>query len=216
MNNTLLNIPNIEELKAFVKESSPLKGVSLSAHYDKFIVHKIAKMLPTGSVAVEIGTYLGGSAALMAHANPQLEVHSYDLFDDHKYDPDHDNLVATALGPNASRSLENVAKFLSQYTNIHLHKVNPLEQISFEKKIDMFIEDASHRNPQLHDSLSYWLPKINVNGFALLHDYRPWLPMDDRDRFIDVENHVENLSKNSNWNYLGNFSCFAIFQRIKE
>ena len=216
MNNVLLNIPNAEDLETFVKESSPLRVVGLSTTYDKFIVHKIAKSLPPGSVAVEIGTYLGALTALMAHANPELEVHSYDLFDNHKYAPNQDSLIATALGINSSRSLENVAKFLSRYTNIQLHKVNLLKKISFEKKVDMFIEDAVHRNPYLHNSLSYWLPKVNVNGFVLLHDYRPWLPIDDRNRFIDVENHVENLSKNSNWNYLGNFSCFAIFQRIKE
>ena len=215
MNNTLLKLPSIEELMAFAKESSPLKGVGLSTLYDRFIVHKIAKMLPSGSVAVEIGTYLGASAALMAHANSQLEVHSCDLFDDHKYASNHDSLIVTALGINSSRSLENVAKFLSRYDNIHLHKVSPLERIPFEKKVDMFIEDASHRDPQLHVSLSYWLPKVNVNGFVLLHDYRPWLPINDRRRFIDVENHVDNLSKNSDWDYLGSFSCFAIFQRIK-
>jgi hypothetical protein len=215
MDNNLLKKPSEEEILAFVKESSPLKETSLTMFGDRFIIHKIAKMLGPGSVAVEIGTYLGSSAALMAHANKQLEVHSYDLFNDIKYDPTHDSLVAMALGEGSSRSLENVQKYVSQYTNIFLHKVDVGEKIFFDRKIDLFIEDACHRDPQLSNSLAYWLPKVNINGFVLLHDYRPWLHEKDSARFLDVEKHVDMLSTHEDWYHLGNFSCFAIFQRIQ-
>jgi hypothetical protein len=214
MDNILLKKPNMEEIITFVKESSPLKKTSLTTFHDKFIIHKIAQMLSPGSIAVEVGTYLGSSAALMAHANKQLEVHSYDLFNDIKYDPKHDALVAMALGEGSARSLENVEKYLSQYTNIFLHKVDVGEEISFDRKIDMFIEDSSHKDPQLSNSLAYWLPKVNVNGFVLLHDYRPWLPANNPSRFLDVEKQVDILSTHNDWYHVGNFSCFAIFQRL--
>ncbi len=81
--------------------------------------------------------------------------------------------------------MENVRKYLSQYTNIFLHKVNIGEEILFDRKIDMFIEDSSHKDPQLSNSLAYWLPKINVNGFVLMHDYRPWLPKNNPRRFLE-------------------------------
>jgi hypothetical protein len=215
MSNVLLAHPNVNEIILFLKESSPLKESGLMTLKDKFILHKIAKSLPSGSIVVEIGTFLGASASLMAHSNPLLEVHTYDLFNDHIHDVSHGELIAKILGTDKSRSLENVSNYLSRYPNIHLHKVNPFEEIIFDKHVDMFIEDSSHKDPQLTNSINYWLPKIKVNGFMLLHDYRPWLPMDHRFRFIDVDNQVEKLSKSDDWHYLGNFSCFAIFQRIK-
>ena len=224
MDNTLLEIPSGDELLVFEKESSPLKKVSLLTQLDQFIIHKIAKMLNPGSLAVEVGTYLGGSASLMAHANKHLEIHCYDLFDSSSYDPRHHDLMAMSLGKGSERSLENVKKYLSPYTNIFLHKVykgDPAKYpISFfghidDRKIDMFIEDASHKEPQLTNSLAYWLPKVNINGFVLLHDYRPWLFKNHRLRHVDVEKQVENLSNNNDWSHIGNFSCFAIFQRVR-
>lgn len=219
----LLKKPNSDEIARFVEESSPLKSSGLSTLHDKYIVHKIAQIQPAGSIAVEVGTYLGALAALMAHANSNLTVHSYDLFDDVKYDPRHDQLVAGALGAHPSRpwagksrTLENVKEYLSRYSNIHLHKVNPLKQIVFDDKINLFIEDSSHRDPQLAESLNFWLPKVNVNGYVLLHDHRPWLPLDNWLRFVDVEKHVNILANNTSWNYLGNFDCFAIFQRVSD
>ena len=208
------------------KELSPLKDFALSSKLDKITLHMIAKSLQNYPIVVEIGTYLGASAAIMSHANPQLEIHSYDLFDDLPYDINHEQLLAQALGSGQLRTLENVGKFLERYPNIYLHKINLEDKINFDKEIDLFIEDSSHRNPQLSESLNTWLPKVKINGFALLHDCRPWKESDDPDRFHDIETQVTLLSKDKHWKFLGQvtnlenkdtpYSSYAVFKRISK
>jgi hypothetical protein len=215
---------NTNNILVYEKELSPLKDFALSSMLDKITLHMIAKLLPAHSVVVEMGTYLGASVAIMAHANPQLEIHAYDLFDNQSYDKKQKQLLTQALGAEQLRTLENVGKFLEQYPNIHLHKVNIEDLIDFDKEIDLFIEDSSHRNPQLANSLNNWLPKVKINGLALLHDYRPWLELDHQGRYYDVETQVTLLSKDTHWKFLGQvtnlenkdnpYSSYAIFKKI--
>lgn len=194
---------NTDNMLVYEKELSPLKDFALSSVLDKITLHMIAKLLPAHSIVVEVGTYLGASAAIMAHANPQLEIHAYDLFDNKSYDNNQEQLMTRALGFERLRTLENVGRFLERYSNIHLHKVNPEDLIDFDKEIDLFIEDSSHKNPQLANSLNNWLPKVKINGLALLHDFRPWLHQQHPKRFHDVETQVTLLSKDTHWKFLG-------------
>ena len=222
---------NTNNILVYEKELSPLKDFALSSMLDKITLHMIAKLLPAHSIVVEMGTYLGASAAIMAHANPQLEIHAYDLFDDKSYDTNQEQLLTRALGPGQSRTLENVGKFLERYSNIHLHKVNIEDLTDFDKEIDLFIEDSSHRNPQLANSLNNWLPKVKINGLALLHDYRPWMKSNDPKRYHDVETEVTLLKtqvmlpcKDKHWKFLGQvtnlenkndpYSSYAILKKL--
>ncbi len=191
-----------DDLEIFDRESSPLKNFALSDKSDKFILHRLATLLPPGAIVVEIGTYLGASMAIMSHANDTLEIHAYDLFDQGNYSPNQSVLYEKALGKGKLRTLENVKNFLKFYPKIQLHKVNN-EPIEFDKPIDLFIEDASHCDPQLRLSLDFWLPKVKMNGFVLLHDYRPWKEIGAKGRFPDVEKHVDILRNNKNWNFIG-------------
>jgi len=209
----LLNQPSAEDLTLLLTELSPLQYASLNCKLDKFVVHKIAKIMPVGAIAVEVGTYLGATASIMAHANENLEIHAFDLFDDGIYAKNQDTLIEQSLGKGQPRSLENVSKFVSKYKNIHLHKVVKNETVVFKQEIDFLIEDSSHRYPQLSDSMNNWLPKIKINGIVMLHDYRPYLPIDSPQRFLDVENYVDFLSNHTDWKFLGGFGDFAIFQR---
>jgi hypothetical protein len=212
----------VEDFYVYKTELSPYKSFGLSSNADKFILHKIAKLLPANALVVEIGTYLGASMAIMAHANNELEIHAYDLFDDKSYHPKHHQLLENSLGSEKIRTLENVSNFLKIYPNIHLHAVGQ-SPVKFERLVDLFIEDSSHTNPQLAQSLANWLPKVKVNGLALLHDYRPWKELNDEDRFIDVESHVKSLSNSKFWKFLGVLentqfdepSSYAVMQRIK-
>jgi hypothetical protein len=218
---------NTNNILVYEKELSPLKNFTLSSMLDKITLHMIAKLLPAHSIVVEMGTYLGASAAIMAHANPQLEIHSYDLFDfDKIYAINQEQLVSQALGFEQLRTLENVGRFLERYSNIHLHKVNPGDLIDFDKEIDLFIEDSSHRNPQLTNSLNNWLPKVKINGLALLHDYNHWLDSDNENRHQSVEDQVTLLSQDKNWKFLGQvtnlenrdnpYSSYAIFKKLNN
>jgi hypothetical protein len=222
--------PTEDDLVSFVANTSPLLVFSLSSWQDKFLLHRVSRLLRPGSVVVEIGTYLGGSAAILAHANPALEINSYDLYDSHKlYDKNHYTIVETALGKGQIRTLENVKEHVSRYPNIKLHQVDDNEAIKFERQVDLLLEDSSHQEPQLTVSLSNWLPKIKVGGILMIHDYRPWGSNENHElRHLPVDRHVELLSTNDTWKFLGPVtnnlflrqspcqpSSFAIFQRIK-
>ena len=211
-----------EDVEVFNNESSPLKKFALSDPPDKFILHRLAKLLPANSVVVEVGTYLGASMAVMSHANINLEIHAYDLFDVGNYSPNQPELFENSLGTGKLRTLENVGEFLKFYPNIQLHKVDH-GPVAFDRQIDLFIEDSTHRDPQLSWSLHNWLPKVKTNGLALLHDYRPWKDLGSKGRFPDVELQVETLTKTGNWNFLGSVQSeyfnvpgsYAILQKIK-
>lgn len=216
MNISLLDQPSAEDRALLLTELSPLQYASLNCELDKFTVHKIAKMMPAGAIAVEIGTYLGATASIMAHANENLEIHAFDLFDSGSYSKNQDKLIEQSLGKDQPRSLENVSKFLSKYKNIHLHKVVKNEIVEFNQEIDFLLEDSSHQYPQLSISMNNWLPKVKINGIVILHDYRPYLPIHSPQRFLDVENYVDFLSNHNNWKFLGGIGDFAIFQRISR
>ena len=223
----IFNIPSsIEEKhKLLSKISPPYAHFSLSGYLDRCITHLLAEQLAPNSIVVEVGTYLGSTMAIMAHANKDLILHAFDIFDDHTYDPAQNKFFAQALGKGKKRTLENVHKFLSQfYSNITLHQVDVNKEIEFDQEVDVIIEDGDHTEPALSKSLDFWLPKVKVNGFVLLHDYRPWLELNDPSRFPDVDQHVKNLKNDSKWKYLGmqtgyHFSepsSYAIFQRISN
>lgn len=234
MNLELIHTPLTNaDIFCFTERIGPLGKFSLCSWQDKFVLNKVASLLPPNSIVVEIGTYVGGGAAIIAHANPFIEIHTYDIYDTRPYGTSHYETLEQSLGVceccqgPLPRTLKNVAKSVERYTNIHLHQVDKDEVIKFDRPVDLFIEDSSHWNPQLAFSLSNWLPKIKVGGILMLHDFRPWSPNMVR-RHPDVEGHVELLSNDEKWKYLGPVtndlflkdpttgqpSSYAIFQRV--
>jgi predicted O-methyltransferase YrrM len=206
--------PTKDCLTRVVKELSPISKYALLGNPDKILLHELSKQLADNSVVVEIGIYLGASSAIIAHANPKLEIHSYDLFDNYAYDDTHELMMKTAFGSMKDRSLENVASLLTQYSNITLHQVEYLKEPAFDKPIDLLVEDASHLDPQLSSSLNTWLPRVKVNGIALIHDYRPWLEEGQQRHFPDVIRYVDMLSETFEWQFHGGVGSYAVFERV--
>lgn len=216
MISTIINFINqisSDQVIKIIREISPNSKHALLGTPDKLLLHELSKNLSAGSVVVEIGIYLGSSSAILAHANPSIELHAYDLFDDHAYDDTHEALLMSIFGPGKTRSLKNVASLLTNYSNITLHKVDYLEEPTFNKPIDLFIEDASHHNPQLENTLKIWLPRVKTNGIVLIHDYRPWLEGQHR-YFPDVIECVNNLISSKEWKFHGAVGSYAILEKI--
>jgi len=210
----LVQSPSKDQLIKIVREMSPNSKHALLGNPDKILLHELSKRLDNNSVVVEIGIYLGASSAIIAHANPNVEIHSYDLFDNYAYDDTHEIMMTNAFGSMKDRTLENVASLLTAYTNITLHQVEYLKEPEFEKDIDLLVEDASHLDPQLTSSLNTWLPRVKVNGIVLIHDYRPWLQEGEQRHFPDVIKYVNNLAKNDSWKFYGGIGSYAIFERV--
>jgi hypothetical protein len=212
----LVKNPSREQLIEIVKEMSPNSKYALLGNPDKILLHELSKRLSNDSVVVEIGIYLGASSAIMAHANPNVEIHSYDLFDNYAYDDTHEIMMNRAFGFMADRTLENVASLLTAYPNITLHQVEYLVEPEFGNSIDLLVEDASHLDPQLSSSLDTWLPRVKVNGIVLIHDYRPWLKEGNQRHFPDVIRYVDMMASSTEWKFYGEVGSYAVFERIAD
>ena len=199
------------------EEFSPNSKFGLLSKIDKVFLHSMAKIIPKDGVVVELGVYLGAASTIIAHSNSTLQIHSFDLFDNSVQWPIdlHDTLTIEALGLNQKRTIENVQKLVNEYPNIHLHKVEKLSHVEFNEPIDLYLEDANHSNPLLAFRLHMWMPRVKVGGYVVLHDYRPFLPLDAQLRFKDVEDHVDRISKDPSWDFVGSCGGFAVLQKIK-
>ena len=175
-----------------------LHKFSLLSSAEKRYLASVVSDLPNRSVCVESGTYFGGGTAIIAEANPNVEVHSFDPYDDFPYSPLH-HAFLKVLGDPPNRSIDVVKKHLAGYPTIHLHHV--LDKVNWTSAVDLYFEDGCHKDPELKDNLDHWLPKVRIGGTALFHDYRPLLPRSHRYRFPDVEAHVERLLSSGEWVY---------------
>ena len=199
--------PKVKFLRSVINELPLNSKDALLSLTDKILLHEISKNLPQHSIVAEIGTYLGGSASIIANASPTAEIHTYDLF-----------------GYTIDHTIEKVSELVAMYPNISLHKVEYLVEPDLDKMVNLLVEDASHRNPQFSNSLDAWLPRVNVNGIVLIHDYRPWLQeynpkyiLDKSDYhkqyFPDVIRYVDQLAADSNWRFYGAVGSYAVFER---
>jgi len=189
--------------QALLRDISPKHVASLMHYTEKYALHFIASRLSPGSVVVEIGGFLGGSAAVMAHANPTISVISIDQYDtkEHSFHQDQQKIIDGVYGVGKARTLENAKQWIG-YNNVHLiEAVSPYDLFLHNvdnKQIDVYFEDAVHSDPGLAANIDYWFPKVVKGGLVIMHDYRPWLPLHLSQppyRFPDVERHVDQLVK---------------------
>ena len=146
----------------------------------------IARRLAPGSKIVEVGSFMGISAAVMAHANPQVEVISIDLFDKDRSQSDIQQAyihvwqshVDKWLGEGSVRSQRACAERLAHYPNLRLVEgASPQDFYNSDiTDIDIYFEDADHNDPGLTLNLEFWTARVRSGGLVLLHDYKPWLP----------------------------------------
>jgi len=164
--------------------------LALMTKHEREELTRIAKMLPAAATIVEIGTFMGGSAAVFAAAKPDARVHSFDLFDD-DCDTYRGNfqyeLFDRILGPDSNRTLANVSKILQDFSNITLYKAHSPDNIGWTIPVDLYFEDSLHCNPTLDRNLNFWTSHVKCGGYVVLHDYRPWLQKNNPYRYPDVE-----------------------------
>ena len=166
---------------------------------EKEYLHQLATLIPNGGVVVEVGTFLGGSASIMAHANPNITVHTIDTYwNNHgRHKPYVQELLNSVLGELQPRTFESVSKLVNDYKNIKLHKgISPKDFRDWNTEIDLYFDDGFHENPWLEQDINFWTKFIKHGGHLVLHDCRPYLPIDDQGRFVDVEDCAINLLNN--------------------
>ena len=183
---------------------------------EKILLLLLANKLENDSVVVEVGTYLCGSAVIIAEANKNCNLFCFDTFDDLPTVSNHTQLIKNSLGEGKSRTLENVKEFIKEYENINLVKVDGRDSVvnDWNKMIDVYFEDGNHWEPTLSKNIEYWTQWVKPNGYMILHDYRPYLKEGTWGRFPDVEKVVAKLQQDSRWTFIDFVDSMAIFQKV--
>lgn len=140
--------------------------------------------LKDGMIAVELGSYLGGSVILLAQALREMQVKIYAI-DNWKCE----NISQPSLDWSGLNTHDQVwPQFnanLVRYGMENLIKPIVSNTISAaklfaDKSVNYLFHDASHNFQELVDELEAWKPKLADNAFCFVHD----APSDEVNRAI--------------------------------
>jgi len=169
------------------KSIIPIEGsYGINTVAERKLLYSIISKLPNDSIVVENGTALGGSACIMAAANPNIIIHCIDSFEgtvsyDYNFKPqaklqlpelrELDTIINDCFLVDMSGRLafETLTK---NFTNIKLWQgQSPTDFLDWDTKIDVYFEDATHQNPCLHTNIDFWCRYIKPAGYIIGHDY---------------------------------------------
>lgn len=131
------------------------------------------RTLPAGSVVVELGTYVGGTAQMIARANPTITVHSIDLnnyvgFEQHRIFTDLQKRY-DLYDLKTSDLLEIQKLHTEDYPNIILHTGESTDLDI--NNIDVAIIDDNKLEEGTLENLRYLWPRMKIGGFIFGDDF---------------------------------------------
>lgn len=142
-----------------------------------------ASLVPANGIVVEIGSLFGRSAWAWAKSVAQsTRVVCID-----PWDP---SPGSTPLEQRygVSYSIDTFKRFTRDCPNIEtIQGYSPDAAIGWREPIDLFFEDAVHRNPVFESNINFWSSHLKPTGIACGDDYRP--------RYPDIVNGVNKLAK---------------------
>lgn len=132
------------------------------ALYEKLLLYDKASHVPPGGVIVEIGSYLGSSAAVMA-AGARAKCISIHCVDTWQND-------AMSEGPR-----DTYAEFRRNtlaFDDIIVPLRGRAKEVAdgFDLSIDLLLVDGDHSYEGCKRDLVKWLPKVKAGGLVILHD----------------------------------------------
>ena len=172
---------------------------SLMSEADVDTLIALAKSLPRDAVGVEIGSRLGGSSRIWLDHAPALQ-RLYSI-DSEWADPRSPGIREPWMqdlnrywGVDAFNSCYLfAASQLSAYPNSRMLSLSSPYDLAgwWTETIDFLYEESSHVNPQLRDTLEFWVPLVRPGGIIAGHDYdHRWYP--------DITAEVDALAKKLN------------------
>lgn len=168
---------------------------------ERSLLYSAIQQLANSSIIVEVGSALGGTACLMASANPTITVNCVERFlhgdigglwntgresmpvrlkqwvQSHhmKYSDNYLDLISSidaCLLVDPSGRLAFDA-ITKNYPNIKVHAgKSPGDFLNWTQPVDMYLEDATHINPVLNENIKFWSNHIKPGGFIVGHDYK--------------------------------------------
>jgi predicted O-methyltransferase YrrM len=159
---------------------------------------EIVSGIPPDSIVFEIGTAVGGSATIMALANPNIKIYTVDLFSVNGESTDLINI-----------EYKRVKDILSKYNNVEVLCGNARSDFNdWNTEIDLYFEDGTHFDPVLHDNLNRWSSFIKIGGLLLIHDHNEFCP--------DVEKNIQQLVKLNNFEMVKTVGSLTMLKKKEK
>lgn len=146
-------------------------------------IELVASLVPDNGLAVEIGSLFGRSAWAWAKSVPaSTRVVCVD-----PWEPSAGSMpLEQRYG--VSYSIETFKRFTKDCPNIEaIRGYSPDAVQDWSAPVDLFFEDAVHRNPVFEQNINFWSAHLKPTGVACGDDYRP--------RYPDIVNGVNKLAK---------------------
>lgn len=124
-------------------------------------IEAVAKLVPPNGVIVEVGSYLGRSSWHWAkNVDPTVTVYCCDPWDGYR-------------GSSLEKFRENTADCPNV---VAMQGYSPGDFQDWDKQIDLYFEDAVHKNPILKKNLDFWGGFLGPNGILCGHDFAEKFP----------------------------------------
>lgn len=218
-------------LEAYTLDLAPERHYSLMHITEVKALDWIARQLAPDSLVLEVGSFMGCSAAIMANANRHITIKSLDLFDKNEgasamqraYEQTWARHVERFLGVGARRTRDRIAERLAHYGNIEFIEGSSPDDFlqTTIDQVDVYFEDSDHSNPGMARNIDFWEPRVKPGGLVILHDYKPWLhrSFDHKTfkgfprKFPDVEVECHRLIREKHYRLEGTVSSLAILTK---
>ena len=199
---------------------------------ERSLLMKITKKLTKDSIVVDVGSRLGGKAAIMAHSNKNIKIHCMEDFSNNSLLEEFESMkpwINTQLNDacvnlnfdvsEADQLYNNIAKdfqtdpsgesvwrrITSNYPNVVLHKLISPEQVQFwNEPIDLCIISI-HHNPRLKDNIDFWADRLKSNGYIIAHPF---------DKTIGIDVHTEFMKLiDQGWHIVDHADMMMVLQK---
>jgi predicted O-methyltransferase YrrM len=129
---------------------------------EKYVLYRLAKAVPKGGVAVEIGSYLGASSCFLAMG---LRKHSGRLY-----------CIDTWQNESMTEGQRDTFNEFSDNTKTYRETIIPMRGRSeilgreFKEKISLLFIDGDHSYDAVSRDFFTWLPQLSDRAVVVLHD----------------------------------------------
>lgn len=189
---------------------------------EKLLLLRLSQSLDPGSRVLELGTFLGGTASILARANPSIEVIAVDNFSDYHWQMGQTERFIKYLGTD-QRTEAALKQSLADIPNLTIragHSPNDFYHTDL-RDFTVILDDSDHFDMGISINTDFWSERLRPGGLYLFHDYRPWLPMTrcyqpnqpGPHRFLAVESQVRKLRDEKNYRFLGSVRSWALLQK---
>ena len=132
-------------------------------------LYKWALAMAPGGCAVEIGSYLGNSAAAIVAAIQQVDKYSQAVGHLYCVDTWHNDGMTEEPRDTFGEFTKNTKPWRSHITPLRGWSTEVAQ--TFEHDIDFLLIDGDHSYEGCRQDIIDWFPKVRLGGICVFHDY---------------------------------------------